>query len=107
MNAHIASIALALALAVAAQPVRAEEAPGVNRLVSTQDLNLASPADQAVLRQRIAVAASAVCHLSNPGEDGLSNEMASCISTARQAAYSVAQVKIAEAEGRALVASIK
>lgn len=96
---------LAFTLAGTTGALAADEAVTVHRLVSTQGLNLASPADQTVLRHRIAVAARVVCHLSNPGEGGLSNEMTDCISTARQDAWAQAQVKIAAAEGRTQVAA--
>jgi UrcA family protein len=99
----------AVTLVTIAAPVAATAgAPAVDTrttLVSVADLDLAKPADQAVLRHRIVIAAHKVCGDVTPG-DALSPGYTACIENAKANADMQVQSEIAKASTRAMIASI-
>jgi UrcA family protein len=105
--------ALVLASAPAfVRPVHAAEAPQpfshpVTLVVSTHGLNLASPADQAKMRQRVEVAARRVCQeviSEMPHGEG---QMQACIDDTLPTAWGFAQAKIDEAVQHSMFAAAK
>jgi UrcA family protein len=79
----------------------------VTRQVSTADLDLTAPRDQARLRHRIWVAANHVCLDLMVGESTLSDRFADCVREARANAWTDARTAIAAAEVRTFVAAAK
>jgi UrcA family protein len=103
--------ALAVALTAAAMPARADDINpdygSVSRAVSTAGLNLASAADQALFRHRLAVAARRVCEDADFGEPEDSPDFRDCYTKARAEAWAKGDQQIAAAEARSVVASAK
>jgi UrcA family protein len=105
-----AALGALMVLAAAAAPARADDSIGndtVSRAVSTAGLDLASPADQAVLRHRLMVAARRVCEDADFGEPEDSPDVQDCIAKARAGAERQVDKRIAAAEARSVVASAK
>jgi UrcA family protein len=81
----------------------------ISRAVSTAGLNLAEPSDQAILRQRIAGVSRRLCHdlMLDADEDIAGANLDDCIQSAEARGWASAEVKIAAAERRSIVASVK
>jgi UrcA family protein len=114
MSAHDPSPASRLALAavlatltLAALPARAADSGGesVTSRISTAGLNLASPADQAILRDRIAVAANQVCQHAIYDDALAGLGYSNCYSQVRESAWAQARMAIAAAQSPTKTAS--
>ena len=73
-------------------------------VVSTQGLDLASPAGQALLQQRIETASRKVCGLYESGASSISTSYRECHEAAVADAAAQSRVLVARAEGRTLIA---
>ena len=104
---HLLS-ALALAAVVLPVGAYAAQADSDSRvvLVSTAGLNAARPADQAVLRHRIAVAAHKVCDAVTQGDSLTAPGYADCVGKANADAKLQLEDRIATASNTAAVTSI-
>jgi UrcA family protein len=91
-----AGAALVLLAALPALPAQADDS--ITKVVSLRGLDLSSPADQAVLRHRLQVAAWNVCTTS----DGVEGGFDGCRKAAFGTAWAQAQPMIAAARSRSL-----
>jgi UrcA family protein len=108
-NTTFLATLFAAVVAIGASQARADDLTPdngtVSRKVSIAGLNLASPADQAVLRHRVQVAAHQVCEEVLFGEPTGGPDFLSCYRSARAAGWAQADAKIAAATGKTLIAT--
>jgi UrcA family protein len=105
------ALALALTVAAASFALPALAAPAsdaadqVTAVVKITDLNLASSADQATLRHRVRRAAVHVCAAVTNGPGASNSDFGDCYKQAFNDGWRQAEIKIAAAQTRDLVAS--
>jgi UrcA family protein len=85
----------------------AGETVTISGSASTAGLNLAEPSDQAILRQRIAGVSRRICRELVTDEDIAGANLNDCIQSAEARGWASAEVKIAAAQHRSVVASVK
>ena len=94
----------AAAIAATVLPAGAQEAVTSSRVVHVAGLDLASPADQTVLRHKLMQAAARVCE-DYGTRQGFTAEYAACYKAAFDSAWARAATLMAEAKSRSLLAA--
>ena len=79
----------------------------VTRSISTEGLDLSSPADQAKLQKTIARLSRRVCEDATSGVNTHDAGYADCVQNAYETAWSVAETRIAQANKSSMLASAK